>query len=121
MRVLTQWNKHTTIDLVLPSDKDIVLESNDVLTSNQVKPGCKPMCFSKAIVGTGNRCSLWHCDNQIPAAYYASFKNHVFNQPIETNNTCLASIVHYKETGQYRVGILNRKNTRHITNIPQTH
>lgn len=33
MRVLTQWNKHTTIDLVLPSDKDVVLESNDVLTS----------------------------------------------------------------------------------------
>lgn len=119
MRVLTQWNKHTKIDLELPSGKDIVLESNDVLTSKQIKPGYKPICFSRAVVGTGNRCSLSYCDNQIPSAHYASYKQHVFNQPFTTGNTCLASIVHYKKRGQYRVGILNRKNTRHITNIPE--
>lgn len=119
MRVATQWNKHKKADLVLPSAQDIVLEKADVLTRKQVLPGYKPMCFAKAVVGTGNRCSLWHCDTQIPSTHYASFKKYVLDQQPTTNNTCLNSIVTYKSTGKYKIGILNRKHTRHITNIPE--
>jgi hypothetical protein len=119
LRAATFWNKHTSIDFVLPSHKDIVLEEADLLTSRQVLPSYKPMCFANAVVGTGNRCSLYYCDRQIPAQHYKSFKDYVFEQPEISDNSCAASRVVYKEKGQYRIGILNRKNSRHITNVPQ--
>lgn len=122
MRVLTHWNKHTKIDLVLPNSfggKDIVFEDNDMLTSRQIKPGYKAMCFARAVVGGGNRCSLYYCENQIPSKHYASFKEFTFQHATLPNNTCLSSVVHYKKTGKYKIGILNRKHTRHITNVPE--
>ncbi|KAG2230292.1 hypothetical protein BDF21DRAFT_423407 [Thamnidium elegans] len=119
MRALTHWTKNTRVDLIVPSHKDIVFDSKDVLTEKQVEAGYQTMCFSKAVVGTGNRCSLWHCDRHIPAAHYASFKEYVFTKAHQRNNTCLTSIVHHTSAGKYRVGILNRKSTRHITNVPE--
>ena len=119
LRGATYWNEHTPIDLVLPSGKDIVLEQADVLTSRQLLPSRKPMCFSKAVVGTGNRCSLYYCDNQIPTEHYQEFKDFVFKQLVEPDNPCAATRVTYKKTGQYRIGILNRKKSRHITNVPE--
>lgn len=120
LRVGTYDNKHTEIDLLLPTtSKDIVLEKADVLTSKQTLPNYKPMCFSKAVVGAGNRCSLWYCDSQIPSQHYASFKAFALSRPVVPNNPCASSIVTYKPHGQYKIGILNRKKTRHITNIPQ--
>lgn len=119
MRVGTYDNKHAPVDLLLPNrGKDIVLERQDVHTPKQILPRRKPMCFSKAIIGTGNRCSLWYCDNQIPSEHYASFKSFALEQPEIPNNPCASSIVNYKPQGQFKIGILNRKNSRHITNIP---
>ncbi|KAI7884144.1 uncharacterized protein EV154DRAFT_428042 [Mucor mucedo] len=77
------------------------------------------MCFPKAVVGTGNRCSLFYCEGQIPSQHYQEFKDYVLEQPVQPNNTCEASRVSYKETGQYRVGILNRQKSRRITNVPE--
>lgn len=119
LRVDTYWNKHTVIDLVLPTDKDMVLESKDVLTDRQMKPSYQPMCFARAVVGTGNRCSLWYCDSHIPSTHYASFKQYVFSKPHEAENSCLTSVIEHKATGKYRIGLLNRKHTRHITNMPE--
>lgn len=119
LRTATFWNQHTPIDLVLPSGTDIVLEKADVLSKRQMLPTRKPMCFPKAVVGTGSRCSLYYCDKQIPSEHYQEFKDYVLKQPLQVDNSCAASRVTYKETGQYRVGILNRKKSRHITNVPE--
>ncbi|KAI8984299.1 hypothetical protein BDF20DRAFT_816288 [Mycotypha africana] len=78
------------------------------------------MCFSKAVVGTGNRCSSWYCDRQIPTEHYASFKSFVLQEHADVpENQCAAAKITYKSTGQYKVGILNRRKSRHITNIPE--
>ncbi|CEP17943.1 hypothetical protein [Parasitella parasitica] len=120
LRVGTFDNRHTEIDLLLPTtSKDIVLEKADVLTLKQTLPSYKPMCFSRAVVGAGNRCSLWYCDSQIPSRHYASFKSFALSQPVIPDNPCASSITTYKPDGQYKIGILNRKRTRHITNLPQ--
>jgi hypothetical protein len=119
LRAATLGNKHTLTEMMIPSGKDIVLERADASTPKQMLAPRKPMCFSKAVVGTGNRCSLSYCNRQIPSQHYQSFKEHVFEQPKIDNNACEASRIVYKEKGQFRVGILNRKSTRHITNIPE--
>lgn len=120
LRVATYDNKHTPLDMILPSGPDIVLERADQLTPKQITPSYKPMCFSKAVVGTGNRCSLWYCDNQIPAEHYASYKRFILqDHPEVPNNPCAASTVVHKKEGQYKVGILNRKHNRHIVNVPE--
>ncbi|KAI8886055.1 hypothetical protein K501DRAFT_283966 [Backusella circina FSU 941] len=118
LRAATLGNKHTPTEMILPSGKDIVLERADVSSPKQMLAPYKPMCFSKAIVGTGNRCSLSYCHGQIPNQHYQSFKDYVFTQPYAQDNHCQASRTVYKPEGQFLVGILNRKSTRHITNIP---
>ncbi|KAI8380508.1 hypothetical protein EDC96DRAFT_491223 [Choanephora cucurbitarum] len=122
MRAGTYQNKHTPVSIIsspaLEEGHDIVLERADVLTDQQALPPHQTICFSKAIVGSGNRCSHAYCENQIPAAHYASFKQVVLDQAAAPNNPCAASQIVHKETGQYRVGILNRKQSRHITNMP---
>ncbi|KAG2204523.1 hypothetical protein INT47_012582 [Mucor saturninus] len=119
LRAATFWNEHTPIDFILPGGPDIVLEENDALTGRQVLPSRRAMCFPKAVVGTGNRCSLFYCEGQIRSQHYQEFKDYVLEQPVQPNNTCEASRVIYKETGQYRVGILNRQKSRRITNVPE--
>jgi hypothetical protein len=81
----------------IPSGNDIVLDNKDVLTEKQLMPPYKPICFSKAIVGTGNRCSLWYCDGQIPSAHYESFKSYILNQSIDNTSLCLNSPIIYKD------------------------
>ncbi|KAI8382368.1 hypothetical protein BD560DRAFT_386376 [Blakeslea trispora] len=122
MRAGTFQNKHTPVSLIssppLQNGHDIVLERADLLTEQQTLPPHQPVCFSRAIVGSGNRCSHNYCESQIPADHYASFKQAVLDQPVVSNNPCAASRIVFKESGQYRVGILNRKHSRHITNLP---
>lgn len=117
LRGATYWNQHTRLDMDIPSNKDIVLDRKDVLTEKQLMPPYGAICFTKAVVGGGNRCSLWYCDNQIPSAHYESFKSHIFKQPYMHNSKC-SSIIH-KNSGSTRIGILNRGKTRHITNLPE--
>lgn len=119
LRGTTYWNQHTKLDMNIPSGNDIVLDNKDVLTEKQLMPPYKPICFSKAIVGTGNRCSLWYCDGQIPSAHYESFKSYILNQSIDNTSLCLNSPVIYKDNSNTRIGILNRGKTRHITNLPE--
>ncbi|KAI9278150.1 hypothetical protein BC943DRAFT_332163 [Umbelopsis sp. AD052] len=115
-RGATYWNQHTKLDMDIPSGSDIVPDHQDVLTEKQLSPPYKPICFAKAVVGTGDRCSLWYCDRQIPAAHYESFKSHIFSLPY---NDAKCSSVTHKSDGSTRIGILNRGKTRHITNLPE--
>jgi len=117
LRGATYWNQHTTLDMDIPSSKDIVLDHKDVLTAKQLMTPYTPICFAKAVVGSGNRCSLWYCDGQIPSAHYESFKSYILNESHTYNNKC-SSILH-KNNGNTRIGILNRGKTRHITNLPE--
>ncbi|KAI8047592.1 HSF-type DNA-binding-domain-containing protein [Gilbertella persicaria] len=115
MRAGTFDDKHAKLDLLLPiqGDHDIVLKQDYVSL-----PSSQPICFSRAIVGTGNRCSHPYCENQVPAKHYDLYKQFVFDQPHTQDNACEASRLVYKQQGQYRVGILNRKHSRHVTNMP---
>jgi hypothetical protein len=117
LRGATYWNQHSKLDMDIPSSNDIVLDKKDVLTEKQLMAPYQAICFPKAVVGTGNRCSLWYCDNQIPSTHYESFKSHIFNEFNTTNNKCASTI--HKHEGSVRVGILNRGKTRHITNLPE--
>ncbi|KAJ2961247.1 hypothetical protein NQZ79_g3485 [Umbelopsis isabellina] len=115
LRAATFWNQHTIPEMDLPTEHDLVLEKEDAQTSKQSLAPKSTICFSKAVVGTGNRCSLWYCDGQISAAHYQSFKEFVLSKPAK--NECTSTV--YKTTGSIQVGILNRGKTRHITNLPE--
>ncbi|CAO3617134.1 unnamed protein product [Cunninghamella blakesleeana] len=121
LRAKTYWNEHTPVDMsIWPNQQDIVLEEEDVLNSKQMLPHRLPMCFSKAVVGTGNRCSLWYCENDIPHNHYMSFREDVFKTPLdEENNACLKTTIHYGsgDSSKTKIAILNRKKSRHITNL----
>jgi hypothetical protein len=79
-----------------------------------------PLCFSKAIIGTGNKCSLWYCDNQIKQKDYEGFKQNVFDYvEKDKNDKCLESSKNIYNNGTINIGILNRYKSRHITNLQE--
>lgn len=125
LRASTVDTHHTALDVLLPTTttdkKDIVLKRADQLTPQQTAPSSQPTCFARAVVGTGNRCSLPYCESQIPAHHYASFKSWVLKEhpEITEGNLCADAVVEYTSTGRYKLGILNRKRSRRITNVPE--
>jgi hypothetical protein len=118
LRGATFDNKNTEIDMnYIKFEKDIVLNDKDVLTNKQMLPPYIPLCFSKAIVGTGNSCSLWYCENQIKQKDYENFKNDIFDYSENKNDKCLEFSKKVYNNGSVNIGILNRYKSRHITNI----
>lgn len=121
LRGTTFWNKNSKLEMdYINIEKDIVLDYKDVLTNKQILPPYIPICFSKAIVGTGNKCSLWYCENQIKQTHYKSFRENVFNHVEKNkNSTCFKKSNFIYNNGSINIGILNRNETRHITNLQE--
>ncbi|KAI8343406.1 hypothetical protein BC941DRAFT_411279 [Chlamydoabsidia padenii] len=126
-RAKTFWNEHTQLDMSIWSSSplsfhDIVLDKHDLLTENQhLPPYSIPMCFKRAIVGTGNQCSLWYCEQDIPHGDYMAFRDDIFRLPLTSTDPCLHSVITFNgqnKTG-VNIGILNRRKSRHITNVPE--
>lgn len=126
LRAKTFWSEHTPLDMSIWSSSrlhDIVLDKQDLLTKDQhLPPYSVPMCFKKAIVGTGNRCSLWYCEQDIPHGDYLAFRDGIFALPLTPADPCLHSVLTYQRpetpTGKI-IGVLNRQKSRHITNVPE--
>lgn len=121
LRAATYWNEHTVIDRsILSKYREIVLDSKDKTDANQIMPPYRPICFDKAIVGTGNRCSLWYCENSITKYDYNNFKQEVLDQPLD-QSPCLNLIQTYNNSNnpKLKIGLLNRQFSRHITNMPE--
>ncbi|KAI7899546.1 uncharacterized protein BX663DRAFT_521259 [Cokeromyces recurvatus] len=113
------------LNMLLPNKegREIVLNKVDLqaphqgLAASWLSP---PMCFERAIIGTGNRCSLWYCEGQIPTEHYDAYRSFVMKEPYDKNkNKCAASVVVHHAMGEKTIGILNRRYTRHITNVPE--
>ncbi|ORX55796.1 hypothetical protein DM01DRAFT_1335183 [Hesseltinella vesiculosa] len=129
LRAQTFWTKHTVLDMeIFPPGHDLVMDSWDVTSKRQTKLPMLPMCFDRAVVGTGNRCSLWYCERNIPHDHYSAFKSEVLNTTLSPQtNPCLGSVTEHATYGnastdqpKTRVfAILNRAKSRHITNIPE--
>ncbi|CAG8848809.1 10563_t:CDS:2, partial [Gigaspora margarita] len=63
----------------LTDGKEIVFNYENMLTEMQVMPPTVPICFANAVVGAGNRCSLYYCEKNIPADHYDQFRNDILN------------------------------------------
>ena len=112
LRTTTYWSKHTPVDMhVFPGAQDIVLEDNAA--------PLVPLCFTKAIVGTGNRCSLWYCEQDIPYTHLESFKHDLSALPVNEDDACIRNTQRYGNGTSLTIGILNRHHSRHITNMPE--
>ncbi|RHZ78208.1 hypothetical protein Glove_166g212 [Diversispora epigaea] len=126
----------------LTDGKEIVFDSFDTLTEMQVLPPKVPICFAKAVVGFGNRCSLNYCENNIPAEHYEQFRKDVFSHFIHNGQWELYKQKKYKDQRELAcidstkiyapivsndkiyhtkviIGVLQRYHTRHILNADE--
>lgn len=123
LRARTYLDRYTPLDmdvLGLPEGHDIVLNYKNVRTALQTTPPFNPICFSRAVVGTGNRCSLPYCEREIPIEDYDAFINDIKKMEVQPEDPCLNSVREYHSGSKTNIkfAILNRKQSRHITNIP---
>ncbi|KAI9480484.1 MAG: hypothetical protein EXX96DRAFT_562977 [Benjaminiella poitrasii] len=124
LRATTYDNAHPdrALPMLLPNHRgrELVMEAKDMQDRDrqQLPPTLSTLCFDRAVVGTGNRCSLWYCEGQIHQSHYEAYKRFIEQQPI-TNNSCEAAVVNYNSSNKVTIGLLNRRHTRHITNLPE--
>jgi hypothetical protein len=122
LRAETYRSHHTPLDmeiLSLPEEHDIVLQTGEVSSRIQrIAPMIAPMCFARAVVGTGNRCSMWYCERNIPREDYTAFVKDLQQVTLHKDNPCLNSVKSYGNGTSLQIVILNREQSRHITNIP---
>ncbi|CAG8605764.1 1672_t:CDS:2 [Paraglomus brasilianum] len=119
----------------LTDGKDIVFNRADILTDMQVVPSTTSICFAKAVVGAGNRCSLNYCENNIPTEHYQQLRKDIFsyyihngqweryiqqNHKDERELACLDTTKIYTPTFSNDttviIAILQRYHSRHILN-----
>ncbi|KAG0182665.1 hypothetical protein DFQ29_002997 [Apophysomyces sp. BC1021] len=116
--------------------KDIVADKRNIVTDQQVIVPHAPICFSRAVVGTGAACSLQYCQQPIESSTYASFRKdalsyyvddgkfeNVTNHSAEKDLACVHSMrvmntLHSNITTRRTIAIINRR-SRYITNIQQ--
>ncbi|KAF7722874.1 hypothetical protein EC973_002635 [Apophysomyces ossiformis] len=113
--------------------KDIVLDKRSITTNQQVLAPRTPICFSRAIVGSGAACSLGYCEQAIENDIYASFRKDALsyyvnddwssNAMLDSDEKGLACVrsIRFSNTLQGNdthrtIAIINRQ-SRHITNI----
>ncbi|ORX83306.1 hypothetical protein K493DRAFT_269753, partial [Basidiobolus meristosporus CBS 931.73] len=100
-------------------------------------PNSRPICFARAVTGSGTRCSHDYCKKYIPHEHYNEFRNDVQNYYINNgawNNTvakstekdlhCTKNVSIYPPTKKIpgtvpTIGLLNRKYSRHVNNMPE--
>ncbi|KAI8061692.1 hypothetical protein BC940DRAFT_309853 [Gongronella butleri] len=113
LRTTTYKSKYTKVDMqVFPGVHDVILENGDAPYI--------PLCFAKAIVGTGDRCSLWYCERDIPQVHLDEFKHQLNAQLVSQDDACLQNVQTYGSGGSaLTIAILNRHHSRYITNVPE--
>lgn len=86
-------------------------------------PPTRPLCFSKAILGTGNRCSLDYCETRLARRDFEYFRSLLVPSMVATvpattgERTQMSSLLSTPPKPLINVGILNRRNTRMIDNL----
>ncbi|CAG8750738.1 7373_t:CDS:2, partial [Gigaspora margarita] len=124
----------------LTDGKEIVFNYENMLTEMQVMPPTVPICFANAVVGAGNRCSLYYCEKNIPAEHYDQFRNDILNHFIHNGQwenymhkeqadkrvfACINSTkIYTSDNGENDantpvIGVLQRYHNRHILNAEE--
>ncbi|KAK9767838.1 hypothetical protein K7432_002064 [Basidiobolus ranarum] len=138
-RPRTFWFQPHIIDLdFITSGKDIVFAEDEAATDHQIlPPSSRPICFSRAIVGGGTRCSHNYCERFIPQQHMNQFRDDVLDyyvhndawnktvaQSTEKSLQCTKQVEIFPPTSDQLsdtpvIGILNRKNSRRVTNMDE--
>ncbi|OZJ06131.1 hypothetical protein BZG36_01032 [Bifiguratus adelaidae] len=136
-RAMNFWgdpNSPALIDTDFITDApDIVQNYWEAVTHKQQVRSRAPICFARAVVGTGNACSLEYCERPIYAKMYQSFRTQAAKfysdharwdmkaaHSNEHDMACVNSAVEEHIGSSERpmvIGFINRK-SRNITNIP---
>lgn len=116
----------------ITSNPDIVQNSWEVVKDQQMERPDMPICFSRAVVGTGTACSLDYCEQPVLAETYQAFRQEALAYyddnwiqiTARSSKHDLNCVEHATEEtighsqNPVVIGIINRK-SRKITNIKE--